>query len=101
MIKFVKMCLLSALSASIVSCVTTSGQNNATDYLDSSAVTMNVKKKLVNKFGPQAAAIKVKTYRDEVQLTGVVANATIRQQAGEIAAHVGNVQHVRNDLMLQ
>jgi osmotically-inducible protein OsmY len=101
MIKIVKLCSIFVLSANIVSCVATSGQNNSNDYLDSSAVTMNVKNKLVNKLGPQAAAIKVKTYRDEVQLTGVVRNATIKQQAGEIAAHVGNVQHVRNDLMLQ
>lgn len=100
MIKVVKICLVVALSVNIISCVTTSGQNNTNEYFDSSAVTVKVKHQLKDKLGAQSSAIKVKSYRDEVQLTGVVKSATAKQLAGEVAATIGDVKYVRNDIML-
>ena len=97
MFKIMKLCMLILISVVVVACV----QENPNGYLDSSAVTNVVKTKLVNQLGEQGLLIKVKTYRDEVQLNGVVDNQKTKHQAGLIAAGVENVKHVRNDLTIK
>ena len=84
----------------MLACVPKNTEENSSEYLDSSAVTKTIRSKLMNRLGPQSLHIQVKTYRDEVQLSGHVDNAVSKQKAGEIAAAVGGVQHVRNDLMV-
>lgn len=98
MFKIMKLCMLVVVSVIIIACVP---KENPNGYLDSSAVTNAVKTKLVNKLGAQGLLIKVKTYRDEVQLSGAVDNQNTKHQAGLIAASVENVKHVRNDLTLK
>lgn len=98
MFKIMKICMLIAIGANIIACVPKEDVNG---YLDSSAVTNTVKTKLVNQLGAQGLLIRVKTYRDEVQLTGSVGNQKTKHQAGLIAASVDNVKHVRNDLTIK
>jgi osmotically-inducible protein OsmY len=82
-------------------CVNNGGVNGGNGYLDSSAVTKQIHSKIIDKLGPQGMSIRVRAYLDEVMLSGQVANADVRQQAGEIAASVGNVKYVRNDLVVK
>ena len=85
----------------IVSCASTSLSESTGEYLDSSAVTTKVKTRLVDKLGTKAFAIKVKTYKGNVQLSGFVDNETIKQRAGVISAGTMGVNQVRNDLIVK
>ena len=101
MLKSIKICFLTIICVIVMACVDKPAAENTVEYLDSAAVTKKVKTKLVDKLGTPGFSIKVITYRDEVLLSGVVDNATIQHKAGEIAASVENVKHVRNDLMVK
>lgn len=101
MLKIIKLCMTGFIALVIVACVAGPSAENTGEYLDSSAVTSNVKTQLVDKLGAQGFLIKVKTYRDEVQLSGRVDNAMVRQKARAIAASVEGVKHVRNDLIVK
>lgn len=101
MLKPLKICFLTLICATLISCVDQPSTENTVEYLDSAAVTKKVKTKLVEQLGTPGFSIRVRTYRDEVLLSGVVDNATIQRKAGEIAANVENVKHVRNDLVVK
>lgn len=102
MFKTIKFTLLCSVMATVVACASKETNENADKYIDSAMLTNNIREKLIDKLGPQqAGAIKVKAYRDEVQLTGLVNNVITQQKAGEIAASVGQVRHIRNDLLIK
>lgn len=71
------------------------------EYLDSTAVTTKVKTRLIDALGSRALAIKVKTYKDEVQLSGFVNSENIKNQAGIITDNTVGVVRVRNDLIVK
>jgi len=101
MSKTIKFALLCVLGISMVACVTKESSVNEDKYIDSAVLTSKIKTKLIEKLGAEGASIKVKAYRDEVQLTGMVDNAITQQRAGEIAASVGEVRHIRNDVLIK
>ena len=102
MFKPIQLCLLCMVCAIMVACVAKQPEAEGTvQYLDSAAVTKKIKAKLVDKLGEPGASINVKTYRDEVQLSGQVNNILLQQRAGNIAASIENVKHVRNDIMVK
>lgn len=86
---------------SLVACAGTSTSESTGQYLDSSAVTAKVKAKLVDKLGAGGFSIKVKTFKDEVQLSGFVNSIAIKKQAGEIASKVSDVRLVRNNIVVK
>lgn len=101
MLKLIKISILAGACVIGAGCAEQVDTGNADQYLDSAAVTKKVKTQLMNQFGPAALRIRVRTYHDEVLLSGVVDNAMIQQKAGQIAAHVEHVKHVRNDLVVR
>ena len=101
MIKAFKFLMLAMLALVIIACAAKPASESTGQYLDSAAITSKVKAGLIDKLGAQGFAIAVKTYKDEVQLSGFVNNAGIRQRAGQIAASTVNVKHVRNDLIVK
>ena len=86
---------------SLIACAATPTSESTGEYLDSSTVTAKVKAKLVDKLGASGFAIKVKTFKDEVQLSGFVNTLTIKQKAGNIAANVSDVRLVRNNIVVK
>ena len=79
-----------------------SGLHESTgEYLDSSAVTTKVKARLFDMLGSEAFAIKVKTYKDWVQLSGFVNSAVIKRRAGIVADNTLGVKYVQNDLIVK
>lgn len=96
-----KLLLLSLFSFMMIACSATSTRESTGEYLDSSAITAKVKAKLVDNLGTKGFAIQVKTYKDEVQLSGFVNHAKIKERAGVIAATVPDVARVRNDLIVK
>lgn len=101
MLKLVKFTIFAGACVIAAGCTQNVETAEGPQYLDSAAVSQKVKTQLTNQLGPAALGIRVRTYRDEVLLSGVVPNATIQKQAGELAAHVDYVKHVRNDLVVR
>ena len=101
MLKTLKMFGLAFFTLSIVACSPTSTSESTGEYLDSSAVTAKVKTRLLENLGSDSLAIKVKTYRGEVQLSGFVNNSVIKKRAGSIAMGTIDVKRVRNNLIVK
>ena len=79
-----------------------SGTSESTgQYVDNSVITTKVKSLLVSKMGVSGASVKVKTYRNTVQLSGFVKDEDSVTQAEEIAASVSGVESVINDIQIR
>jgi len=101
MLKALKLFILAVFATIMLSCSATSTQESAGQYLDSSAITAKVKANLVDHLGAKGFAVTVKTYKDEVQLSGFVDSVYIKKRAGIIAADTIDVKRVRNDLIVK
>ena len=94
--------LLTALVFILLAACSASPYDESTgEYLDSSTTTAKVKTTLLDRLGADSFAIKVKTYKDEVQLSGFVDTARIKQRAGQVAGQVIGVRNVRNDIIVK
>ncbi|HDV5698751.1 TPA: BON domain-containing protein [Legionella pneumophila] len=96
-----KMLLVGSISMIIIACAASPLSESTGEYLDSSTTTAKVKASLVDQLGATGFAVKVKTYKDQVQLSGFVDSQKIKQRAGIIAAGVDGVKSVRNDLIIK
>ncbi|AMP91749.1 BON domain-containing protein [Legionella pneumophila subsp. fraseri] len=96
-----KMLLVGSISMIIIACAASPLSESTGEYLDSSTTTAKVKASLVDELGTTGFAVKVKTYKDQVQLSGFVDSQRIKQRAGIIAAGVDGVKSVRNDLIIK
>lgn len=85
----------------ISACANSPYSESAGEYLDSSTTTTKVKASLVDQLGTTGIFVKVKTYKDEVQLSGFVDSQRIKQRAGAVAAGVDGVRNVRNDIIVK
>ena len=101
MIKIIKLLTMFLFALIVIACASTPHRESTGEYLDSSAVTAKVKASLLNKLGAKGFEIKVKTYKDEVQLSGFVDSASIKRRAEAITSAVTNVKKVRNDLIVK
>ena len=101
MLRIIKSISLTLLTLVMIACTATPTSESAGQYVDSSAVTAKVKAELIDKLGTKAFAIKVKTYKEIVQLSGFVNGSIIKQRAGLIAANVIGVKRIRNDLIVK
>tara|TARA_Y100000588_G_scaffold391249_1_gene499289 strand:- start:623 stop:991 length:369 start_codon:yes stop_codon:yes gene_type:complete len=100
-LKAFKFTIFAILSALVIACSSTPTAESTGEYLDSTAITTKVKAKLLDSFGSKAFKINVKTYKDEVQLSGFVSSERLKKRAGVIAASVANVSQVKNDLIVK
>jgi len=95
-------CILLILCLGLITgCGSTTLRESTGEYLDSSAVTAKVKARLFDMLGSEAFSIKVKTYKDWVQLSGFVNSERIKKRAGIIADNTIGVKYVRNDLIVK
>lgn len=102
MLKIIKFFILTLVIVTLTACGATATSESTGEYLDSTAVTAKVKARLVDMLGAKAAmSIKVKTYKDNVQLSGFVNNMTIKRRAGIIADNTFGVKQVRNNLIVK
>lgn len=101
MIKTIKLMALIVAIAVLAACTSTATRESTGQFLDSTAVTTKVKARLFDMLGTKALAIKVKTYKDEVQLSGFVNTNEIKRRAGIIADNTLGVARVRNDLIVK
>jgi osmotically-inducible protein OsmY len=96
-----KMLLIGFFSLIIIACTASPLSESTGEYLDSSTTTTKVKASLVDELGTNGFFVKVKTYKDEVQLSGFVDTQRIKLRAGAIAAGVDGVRNVRNDIIVK
>jgi osmotically-inducible protein OsmY len=83
-------------------CTSTQYQESTGQFLDSTAVTAKVKGRLIDMLGAKnALAIKVKTYKNAVQLSGFVNSGMIKERAGWIADNTLGVVSVQNNLIVK
>lgn len=101
MFKVFRLTILAVLAIVIIACSSTPSSESTGEYLDSAAVTAKVKAKLIDSLGSKAFKINVKTYKDEVQLSGFVNAYKVKQRAGDIATSVESVEKVRNNLIVK
>lgn len=85
----------------LVGCTASPTQESAGQFIDSSTLTARVKAELIDKLGTDGFSVKVKTYKDEVQLAGFVDSTIIKKRAADIAANVIGVKRVRNALIVK
>lgn len=85
----------------MVACTTTPQRESPGEFLDSTALTTKVKASLVDELGSSGFSIQVKTFKDEVQLSGFVNDSYVRQRAAVIAAGVNGVKRVRNSILVK
>jgi osmotically-inducible protein OsmY len=76
-------------------------KDNDSRVVADSTITTKVKTSLLTEKGIPSTAISVETYEGTVQLSGFVATAAIREQAGKVAAGVSGVKGVKNSLVVK
>lgn len=101
MLKQIKQVILSLATFSLIACSTGPATESTGEFIDSSATTAKIKAQLIDRLGSDALSIQVKTWKDEVQLSGFVGNASVRTRAGSIAARNPGVRKVRNDVIVK
>lgn len=89
------------LSLILVACVASPGSESTGEFVDSSTTTTKVKATLVNELGSTGLSVQVKTFKDQVQLSGFVPTERLKQRAGAVAASVDGVSSVLNDIIVK
>lgn len=96
-----KILLIGLISTLLVSCYTSTKYESTGEYIDSAAITTKVKAILLDDLGTSGFAIQVKTYKDEVQLSGFVDSPWVKKRAAQLSMNVGGVRKVRNNLIVK
>ena len=101
MLKITQLVLSILFSMALLSCTPPPKTESLGEYIDSSTTTAKVKARLIDALGSDGLGIQVKTYKDEVQLSGFVNNALIKRHAGLVASRTMAVRRVRNNLIIK
>lgn len=91
--------LLSCGSLLVTACAHQGHERGVTTLVDDSAITAKVKSALLREKDVNSFEIKVETFNGTVQLSGFVDSQWQIDKAAAIAANVGGVQNVKNDLI--
>lgn len=101
MISAIRLILISLSLVSLVACTTSRHAESTGQYIDSSAITMKVKASLLDELGSSGFSVKVKTFKDQVQLSGFVDTQAIKQKAARVASGVDGVRVVYNNIAVK
>jgi len=96
-----KIFLMGLLCIINIACTNSSQSESTGEYIDSSTITTKVKASLIDGLGTSGLFVQVKTYKDEVQLSGFIDTPRMKKEAGAIAAGVDGVRNVRNDIVVK
>lgn len=89
------------LSGGLVACSAIEGRQTAGEYIDDSAITAQVKSKIVAEPSLSAMQINVETMQGVVQLSGFVDQASDKTLAARTAASVNGVRSVKNNIVVR
>lgn len=96
-----RLIIVSVLAISLMACTASQHAESTGEYLDSSAITLKVKASLLDELGSSGFSVQVKTYKDQVLLSGFVDTMIIKQKAARIASGVDGVRIVRNNIVVK
>lgn len=96
-----KLLFMSCVLAILQACSASPGMESTGEFIDSTTITAKVKAQLLDHLGSSALPIQVKTFKDEVQLSGFVSSQSVKSRAGEIVARNPDVKRFRNDLIVK
>ncbi len=109
-ISFLMRLSMTLTTATIVACsssndfmegTTSTSVIQTADYVDDAVINSTVKTALQSEGGLIGGRIDVASFRDVVELDGVVDNAEAKLRAGELAAETPGVRAVRNNLVVR
>ena len=93
--------IASAFLIALPGCAVTRGQETVGAYVDDSAITANVKAKLVEDKTVDAAAISVETLKGTVMLSGFAKSSAEKTAAERRAYEVKGVKSVHNAIVVR
>jgi osmotically-inducible protein OsmY len=93
--------LLVAAPALIVGCAGDRYNKSTGEVIDDAAITSKVKTAMLADPDVKGLAVKVQTYKGEVQLSGFVNTQAQKDRATEIARGVKGVTWVKNDVVVK
>ncbi|MBE2242650.1 MAG: BON domain-containing protein [Burkholderiaceae bacterium] len=93
--------IASAFLIALPGCAVTRGQETLGAYVDDSAITANVKAKLVDDKTVDAAAIGVETLEGTVMLSGFAKSSAEKTVAEKLAWSVKGVKSVHNAIVVR
>ena len=85
----------------IAGCAGTATQESTGQYIDDVSITTKVKSGIFQEESLKSSEINVETFKGVVQLSGFVSSQTAINKAVEVAAGVGGVHSVKNDMQLK
>jgi hyperosmotically inducible protein len=95
----VSVALLSSSAIFVVGCAHEGHERSAGEVVDDATITTKVRTALLAQDDVKSFDISVKTFEGTVQLSGFVDSQWQVDKAGQVAAAVGGVRHVKNDLI--
>ena len=93
-----------ALGAAVLfsaGCASTQTTRATGEVVDDASISTRVKAALIKDHDVKARQIEVETFRGVVQLSGFVESQEIATRAAGIAAQVGGVKSVKNDMRIR
>lgn len=93
--------LLIIVMLAAAGCASTRTSSSAGEYFDDSTITTKVKAQIFNDANVSASEVNVETFKGVVQLSGFVSSQSAMDRAVEIAAKVGGVRSVTNNMQLK
>ncbi|HEY1722960.1 MAG TPA: BON domain-containing protein [Magnetospirillaceae bacterium] len=92
---------ISAVTATLGACSAVSGRETAGQYVDDTAISTDVRAKLVGDTGFKATQIHVETMQGVVLLSGFVDKPEDRMKADHIAWDVKGVKSVKDSIVVR
>ncbi|MBU5614688.1 BON domain-containing protein [Geomonas azotofigens] len=99
--RILRLLVCAVLVTTSFGCASTRTHESPGEYVDNTVITTKVKAAILNESSLKTMQISVKTYKDEVQLSGFVDSAESVAKAGEIARRVPGVGSVKNNLLVK
>jgi osmotically-inducible protein OsmY len=96
-----RLVVCAGLLAASFGCASTRTHESAGEYVDNTVITTKVKAAIFNEPSLKTLQINVKSFKDQVQLSGFVDSASSITKAGEVARGVEGVGSVQNDLLVK
>jgi osmotically-inducible protein OsmY len=97
----VKLLVCIGMVTAFIGCASTPKQSSTGEYVDDTVITTKVKAAIFDEPGLKTFQINVKTFKDEVHLSGIVDSQANVNKAGEVARNVKGVRSVKNDLIVK
>lgn len=100
-INYYRLLLGLLLTITLVGCNSSRTVESAGQFVDNSLITTKVKAQLFSEMSFESLEIKVKSFKDTVQLSGFVNSKAVRARAEKITWSIPGVRTVNNNLIVK